>query len=231
MKTLYILHGWSFRNIEPWQEVKKALKGFGIDAKLICLPGFDLSKSDQKSYDVKDYLAFIKTQLPKGAIALGHSNGGRLLLNLMSEDPHFLKAAILLNSAGIYEYSRKKQLIQRAAKTFSFLKRVPLLRKIVHRITGSDYGHAPKNMQKTLTNMLSSDQKLQLQHIQTPVRIIWGEDDRTTPLRQGQKLNQLLPKSNLRVISGWDHTPYFKHPAQLAKVIAEEYNILVEEKL
>ncbi len=38
-----------------------------------------------------------------------------------------------------------------------------------------------------------------------PVLIVWGDVDRITPLSEGQKMHQLIPQSQMLVISGCGH--------------------------
>ena len=78
MAKLYIIHGWTYKP-EPWQEVIAELKKKKIDAELLRVPGLG-TQSDQV-FTMDDYVEWAATQIPKGSIALGHSNGGRILLN------------------------------------------------------------------------------------------------------------------------------------------------------
>ena len=231
MNKLYVLHGWSFRNTQPWEQVKEYLAKQGIKAELLCVPGFDLTKENKTVYDIQDYVDFAKKKIPKGSIALGHSNGGRILLNLMSQDQNYLKGTILLSSAGIYEASRKRDIMRKLSKVFAPLKGSRLLRKIVHKLSGaSDYSQAPDNMKKTLSNMLDSDKSLKIDGITTPVRLIWGEDDSVTPLRQGRKIKASIKGSTLKTVPGWSHAPYLQDPEKLADTIAEEFKKITGEK-
>lgn len=231
MKKLYVLHGWSFRNTQPWEQVKEFLAKQEIKAELLCVPGFDLTKEDKTVYTVQDYVDFAKNNIPKGSIAVGHSNGGRILLNLMSRDSDHLKGAILLSSAGIYEPSRKRDIMRKLSKVFAPLKGSHFLRKVVHKISGaSDYSQAPDNMKKTLSNMLDSDKDLRIDGITTPVRLIWGENDSVTPLRQGRKIKDSIKGATLKTVPGWSHAPYLQDPKKLADVIAKEFQKIAGEK-
>ncbi len=226
MKTdLYILHGWTYKP-EPWLDVIESLKRHKINAKLLRVPGLG-TKSDEV-FTIEDYRDWAKENVPKGAIALGHSNGGRILLNLLrDEGSAYLSGLILLDAAGIYEPSKKRDLSRKLSKIFAPVKKIPLARKVVHKILGaSDYDNAPENMKKTLTNMLDSDKSLDISDITTPTQIIWGEDDQITPLRQGEKMHKLLKNSKLRVKSGWRHSHYLVNIDELADEIADAYKAL-----
>ena len=103
MVDLYIIHGWTY-TVEPWQETLALLKKAGLNVKMLHVPG--LTEDSDREYTIEDYMEWADTEIPDGAIALGHSNGGRILLNLCAHNPEKLKYLVLLDSAGIYENRR-----------------------------------------------------------------------------------------------------------------------------
>ena len=224
MMKLYILHGWTYKP-EPWLEVIENLKAQGIEAELLRVPG--LGKPSKKVYTIEDYVEWAKEQLPKGSIALGHSNGGRILLNLLSKEPDYLKGIILLDSAGYYEKSAKRDVSRGLSKVFSPLKKSKFARRVVHKVLGaSDYEDAPENMKQTLANMIESDKQLDIAKVTTPTQIIWGSDDNITPLRQGKKIHELIKSSELTVKDGWRHSRYLVSTSELADEIADKFKKL-----
>lgn len=217
MIDLYIIHGWTY-TVEPWRDTLAILKKNGINVKMLHVPG--LTEPSSKVYAIDDYVAWANHEIPDGAIALGHSNGGRILLNLCAKNPKKLKYLLLLDSAGIYEPSLRKKIVEKVAKVGKPLKKIPLLDKIFHRLTGStDYSRAPENMKKTLTNMLASDQKLDLAKVETPVFILWGKKDTVTPPRQATAMYEKLPRAELKLFNDWTHAPYISNPEGLAQAI------------
>lgn len=221
--VLYIIHGWTYTT-EPWQKTRELLKQAGLDTVMLRVPG--LTSPSDKVWTVAEYAAWADKHLPDGAVALGHSNGGRILLNLCAEKPQKLQKLILLNSAGVYEVSRKREWSRRLAKMFAPLKRLPGARKVVHKLLGAqDYDRAPANMKQTLANMIDSDKQLEIEKVSTPTVLLWGEKDTTTPLRQGRKLAQRLPRVAMRSFAEWQHAPYLTHPEELAKAILQAYRL------
>lgn len=218
MTMLYIIHGWTY-TLEPWTKTLGLLKKAGIKVKMLKVPG--LTTSSRKVWTIAEYVKWADQQIPDGAIALGHSNGGRILLNLLQDRPDKLKHLILLNSAGVYEPPTSRQKIIRSlAKLGAPLKKFPLVRRIFHKISGvTDYAHAPVNMQTTLTNMLASDRELKLEQVTTPATILWGQADKVTPPRQAEVLHAKLPSSTLKFYQNWTHAPYISDPAGLARAI------------
>ena len=165
MADLYIIHGWTY-TIKPWQKTLELLRESGISVKMLCVPG--LTEESKKVFTIDDYVKWADQNIPDGAIALGHSNGGRILLNLCAKKPEKLKYLILLDAAGVYEPSTRKKIVEKLAKIGKPLKKLPLIDKVFHKLTGStDYSKAPANMKQTLTNMLESDKTLDFAKVET----------------------------------------------------------------
>ena len=217
LPPLYIIHGWTY-STEPWTSTLHLLKAFGTPVHMLHVPG--LTAHSKHVWTAAEYAAWADQQIPDGAIALGHSNGGRILLNLCAEKPTKLKHLILLDSAGVYEPSRKRDFLRKLSKLAGPIKRVRIFRKIFHKLVGAtDYGHAPANMQRTLANLLDSDKSLDLTKVTTPTTILWGEEDTVTPPRQAKVLHAQLPHSTLKLYKHWTHAPYISDPEGLAKAI------------
>ena len=220
VKTLYIIHGWTY-TVEPWAKTIELLEKSGVKVKMLHVPG--LTEPSDKIWTIEDYVKWANQNIPDGSVALGHSNGGRILLNLCSQNPKKLKKLILLDAAGVYEASKKRDILKKIAKLGKPIKKLPLVSKVFHKLTGSmDYERAPENMKKTLTNMLESDKNLDLTKVTTKTAILWGEADTITPPRHARTLNQKLPNSTLRLHSGWTHAPYISNPDGLANAILKE---------
>lgn len=214
---LYIVHGWTY-TVEPWNRTLAILKHQGINVKMLHVPG--LTEPSKKVYEISDYVKWADSEIPDGAIALGHSNGGRILLNLCANKPGKLKYLILLDSAGVYEVSAKKRMIEKLAKMGKPLKKIPIVDKAFHRFTGTtDYSKAPENMKQTLVNMLESDKNLKMENVATKTFILWGKKDTTTPPRQATAIYEKLPNADLKFYAKWTHAPYISDPEGLARAI------------
>lgn len=217
MADLYIVHGWTY-TVEPWKKTLELMREKGISIKMLHVPG--LTEESKKVFTIEDYVKWAEKEIPDGAVALGHSNGGRILLNMCAQKPEKLKYLILLDSAGIYEPSMRKKLVEKVAKLGRPLKKIPLVDKAFHKITGStDYSKAPANMKETLKNMLASDKELDLTKVETKTCILWGKKDTTTPPRQATEMYEKLPNAELKFYANWTHAPYISNPDELARAL------------
>ena len=218
MADLYIIHGWTY-TVEPWKQTLSELRDRGISVKMLRVPG--LTEESKKVSTIEDYVKWANKEIPDGAIALGHSNGGRILLNLCAKKPDKLKYLILLDSAGIYEPTTKKKVVSFLAKIGKPFKKIPLIDKVFHKVTGStDYSRAPENMKQTLANMLESDENLDFSKVETKTFILWGKKDTVTPPRQATAIYEKLPNAELKFYSNWTHAPYISSPDELARALA-----------
>jgi len=57
--------------------------------------------------------------------------------------------------------------------------------------------------------------------ISVPVLLIWGGDDRISPVAMGNRLNQLIPNSSLLVFQGAGHDVAETHAGQLLPAVSE----------
>lgn len=213
---LFIIHGWTY-TIEHWQKTIQMLEKQGVKVVMLKVPG--LTSPSQKVFEITDYVSWADLNLPEDAIVLGHSNGGRILLNMCAEKKRRKRKLILLNAAGIYEKSFKKHVARIVGRMFGRVKKITCVRKLGQKILrAGDYAKAPENMKKTLTKMLESDQRLDFAKIKAPAIILWGEADKITPLRQGKKMAEKMGVE-LITVKDWGHAPYITDPKGLTKKI------------
>jgi pimeloyl-ACP methyl ester carboxylesterase len=60
-----------------------------------------------------------------------------------------------------------------------------------------------------------------LPKINTPIALIWGENDKVTPPEVANEFHKLLPNSNLYWVKKCGHAPMMEHP--------DEFNSIVEK--
>ena len=224
-RKLYIVHGWTY-SLKAWQPAIDSLKKENVELKFLKVPG--LTRPSQKIWSIGDYVGWLDKELKSAnrPIVLGHSNGGRILLNYCFEHPEKIKHLILLNSAGVLPNTRQRVrncVLRNLSKLLGPLKRNGSFRSFAYKIIGArDYEQAPPNMKLTLGNMLDSDKDLpvKLVGIKTPISLIWGEEDKVTTLGNGGYLQSGLANAkSFEVLKGAGHAPYKTHPHELTQAI------------
>ena len=222
---LYIVHGWAY-SIDSWQPTIDMLRKAKVDCKFLKVPG--LTSPSRKVWSIEGYVDWLDKELKsvKQPIVLGHSNGGRILLNYCFKHPKKIKHLILLNSAGIpptFWQNIRQDILKVLSKVLKPLKKVKGCKSLVHKVLRvRDYNQAPANMKLTLRNMLASDFDLigRFNQITTPTSLIWGENDKMTSLKSSRFLNSTLGNvSSFEVLPQAKHAPYATHPHILTEAI------------
>ncbi len=220
-ERLLLLHGWA-TNLHSFETLIPKLSG-NFQVIALDLPGFGQSQAPQEAYGVFEYANFIEKFLDyldiKETFLLGHSMGGAVAI-AYSLTHKRAKKIILEDSAGI----RKKGLLTLSkvyiVKTLKIFA-LPAYRQHLKHIFGStDYRNAG-TMRPVLVKLVSEDRTNRLDEIELPTLIIWGENDKTTPLTDGKILNAGIKNSKLIVIPKCDHFPHLEYPSDVARIVIE----------
>ncbi len=225
-KKVYILHGWAY-STEKWQPFLIELKKHGITAEMLKIPG--LSAPLNSVWELNDYVEWLKKIIDKEkekVVLLGHSNGGRILIAFAAKYPEKIKQLILIDSAGIYHNELpirfKRNIFKTLAKIGKKLNNSERIRNLLYKIAREgDYRKAEPIVRKTMTNLIKVDLRQILSQIPIPVVIIWGAEDKITPLKDGQLMQRKLTKASLHIIPHARHAPQFSHPEKVAKIVDE----------
>lgn len=212
--NLVILHGWQSK-IERWQPLVKVLsKNFNV--YLPSLPGFGKKKLN-KVWDLSDYadwLAdYLKNEKIKNPILAGHSNGGRIALSYLLQGGKAEKL-ILIASAGIKPKPTVKKtlflIIAKIGKVFFSLPVLNLLKKpaswfLYTLAREKDYYKSEGCLKQTMVNLIKKDFASALPKIKIPVLILWGREDKATPLADAYVFKNKIKKSKLIVFDKAGH--------------------------
>lgn len=227
MRRVIILHGWTY-SLEKWQVFLEVLKRRKIESVMLNVPG--LTSEKDQAWDIEDYVNWLKKIIDKEkdkVILIGHSNGGRIAVNFAIKYPEKISKLILIDSAGIYHNELSLALKRVIFKTLAkfgaqAIGRTRLLRNLLYKLVGeSDYKDANPNMKQTMLNLLNSDKLLKPEKIQTPTLIIWGKEDKITPVSDGRLMNRLIKNSKFFLIENARHSPQFINPEKVAEIIYE----------
>lgn len=226
---IYILHGWSY-SVEKWTPFARELESKGFKTNLLKIPGL-IEKTD-RIWSMDDYVRWLGENLKreKGKIILiGHSNGGRIALNFAIKHPEKISKLVLIDSAGIFHNEiflrTKRILFGSLAKVGTKMANSKKLRDLLYFLAREkDYKNASGNMKKTMVNLIESDIALKIDRISVPTIIIWGQDDKITPVSDGKILSEKIVNSKLHIIDDARHSPQFTHPKEVVRIIAGQLN-------
>ena len=211
------LHGWGAN-----KEIMK--KAFGAHFKgfrhvYVDMPGFGAS-SMHGALATKDYAKIIKSFLDElGAspkIIFGHSFGGKVATLL---NPEYLA---LLSSAGIV--AKKPLWVLFKIALFKFLKLFGL--GFLYKFFATkDVKGMSKTMYETLKNVVDEDFSSKFADFGGKAFIFWGEEDKATPLKSGERVSRLIKNSEFHALKG-DHFFFLLHARYIDGVVNAGLNLM-----
>lgn len=237
-EKVLLLHGFG-SSIKSWQKFIQLFPEQQYTVLFPELPGFGGSSNPPQPWHVRDYTDFIINfcqQLnfsPKYLIC--HSFGGRISIDLLSRQNSLnIEKAAFIAAAGIRpKLTIFKKIIPIIGKCLGFIKKIPLIGKIYSNLVqkfrkligAADYNLVSGTMKQTFTNVINTDLSHKIPKIQIPVHLFWGTHDTYTPLYMGQKIDQLLPNSQLHIYNGKKHGLHLTMPDQLYQDITQFFHV------
>lgn len=232
-KTVLIIPGWG----TVTDTYITLINSISTYASVLCLdmPGFGKSDEPKNSWNLDDYVTFIikfiKSQNIKELDVIGHSNGGRIIIKLMSrEDLDFkINKIILIGSAGIvHEKTTKENFkikVYKFCKKFAQIKPIKkmfpsLLDKVKNHFGSADYRNASPIMRESMVKLINEDLKNLLPNIKAPTLLIWGENDTATPIADGEIMEKMIPDAGLVRIKNCSHYVFLENPSYVNLIIA-----------
>ena len=211
------LHGWGANK----EIMKKAFGTYFKDFRhvYVDMPGFGAS-SMHGALATKDYAKIIKSFLDElGAspkIIFGHSFGGKVATLL---NPEYLA---LLSSAGIV--AKKPLWVRFKIALFKFLKLFGL--GFLYKFFATkDVKGMSKTMYETLKNVVDEDFSSKFADFGGKAFIFWGEEDKATPLKSGERVSRLIKNSEFHALKG-DHFFFLLHARYIDGVVNAGLNLM-----
>lgn len=229
-KIVVLLHGWGDRGAGLASMQAELAKNFTVVTP--DLPGFGATEAPPAAWDVTDYARFVQDFLEKLAIRsvyafVAHSNGGAIAVRGLGQGILQADRLVLLASAGVrsrYDGHHKAQrLLVKAGKALT----TPLpdsakrrLRRKVYDAVGSDMLVA-EHLQETFKRVVTDDVQADAGKITMPILLLYGEQDKATPVRYGELFHERMAASTLEVLPGAGHFLYLDRPHETMKAIKE----------
>ncbi|MEI8055496.1 MAG: alpha/beta hydrolase [bacterium] len=209
---LLLLHGWGC-SAEAVAKLQKHLaRQFTTYA--IDLPGFGLSTVPEEIWGSAEYAnsiaQFINAVKIIDPILIGHSMGGKIIIELVARKLVNVKKIVLISSAGV-RLPRSFKLNLRICffKILKFLSIFGLQLEMYKKKFGSaDYKNASGRMRSILVKVVNEDVTALLSQIKVPTLLLWGDQDTSTPLAAGAIMHKMISGSEFKVFSGSGHFPF-----------------------
>ena len=215
---LLMLHGWG--------QSSEALKSLGTLLSSKCqvhladLPGFGRSSPPDEVWNSFQYaerfIKYLDEQNISQTDLLGHSFGGKVAMSLASRFPDRVRKLTLIAPSGLrrkrtWTEQCRYQAIRwsgKGIKAIDKLLRTNFFKQnFAPRFGSADYKQAGP-MRSILVKSVNEDLSEHILMIKAPTLILWGEDDRETPLEMAKRLHRLISNSRLLVFPGKGHQLY-----------------------
>lgn len=227
-----LLHGW-LATLETMRPIANDLSR-NFKVYLVDVVGFgksDLPEHPLKSDDFGNFLRdFMEKLKIKSPILIGHSNGGRMIINAVGRGIVSAKKVILIDSAGI---KPKRSLGYYVKVSFYkvgkfFLNLLPNTKKIKsfkeklrNNVGSSDYKASSNVLKETMKIIVNEDVTELLPKISVPTLLFWGTLDTATPISDAKKMEKLIPDCGLIEYPGASHFSYLENINNFNAVVNE----------
>lgn len=204
-KTIILLHGWG-QTKETYNKLIDELKD-RYNVISIDLPGFGETEIGlPMDLDMVSDLIYKFVQMKNiiNPIFLAHSYGARVIGVYASK--YKVSKLIIVSGAGIKQKVALKNRIK--TKLYKAFKKHNIILK-----TGSkDYINSDNVKRAMLVNAINTDLTKRLKLVEAPTLLIYGRDDKITPLSLGYKMKECIKYSELIIMENCCHFPYLEKP-------------------
>jgi pimeloyl-ACP methyl ester carboxylesterase len=205
-------HGWGHTHADlmPMAQAVQAI----APSLLIDFPGFGASPMPPAAWGTTDYadaaaewLADIPAQR---RVWIGHSFGSRVGLRLAAQHPELLDGVFLIATPGLQRSRSLPEQARRKARSLAYkaLRALtpegPGRDRLRGRFGSADYRNAGA-MRPIFIKTVGEDLGPVARQVRCPAVLVYGEGDQETPPDIGERLHQLMPRSELAVLRGLDH--------------------------
>lgn len=236
-KPLLILHGWGSES-KVMMPIAKNLADIRT-CYLIDLPGFGQSDEPPVAWSVGDYAdaveAFIQTHFKNEKIDIFvHSFGARVAIKLLNREQATatFDKIIFTGAAGLkpkrkINYFIRKYSAKAMKLPFTVLPN-PLrdnglnrLRKsaLWKKLGSSDYQLLTGTMRETFVKTVTEFLDPLIPTIEHEILLLWGENDRSTPIDQAKRFDKALKQSALITMSDAGHYAFLEKPSEFISIM------------
>lgn len=228
---LLLLHGWG-SSAELMRGAAAGLEG-RFRVHNLDLPGHGRTPPPPEPWGVPEYAALVAAYIEEHDLpplpAVGHSNGGRILLYMASDErtAGLFSRLVLVAPSGVTpqrppSYYLKTAWIKTIKAPFALLPEGPLrarglawLRSTVYwrLVASSDYQRSEGVMRDTFVKTVTHHLDERLGRIGVPTLLVWGDRDDAVSRYQMEVLEREIPDAGLVVLEGAGHYAYLDDPA------------------
>lgn len=225
-ETIMLLHGL-FGALSNFERI---IDHFGQRYKVVVplLPIYDMPITKLSVKGLLEHVqTFIEFKNYKNIHVLGNSLGGHLALLFALSSQDRIRSLILTGSSGLFEHAFGKQYLKR--KNYDSVKEIAqstffdpkvatkdMVDEVFHSVNDRNRG---LRLIKTAKSAIRHNLEKKLHKIKVPTLLVWGKEDRITPLFVGKRFNELITTSTLVTLEKCGHAPMMELPTKFNEVM------------
>lgn len=210
------------------------------------VPGFGASPPAGEGFVLREVAEQIVEGLAARGITgpfdlVGHSLGGGISIVLAATHPELVRRLVLVAPAGLRPFPVAiSNLLAASADAVLAARRsaAPLTdtwwgRRVLLALTAADAADLPPTLARqmieasaaakrtapALAMITSADLRLTLARTQMPLGVVWGEVDRTVPIRALEDVLEARPDADVCRIADAGHVPMIERPAEFVAAL------------
>lgn len=232
-KPIIMLHGW-LTDLESMRPLAQGLKD-KFKIYLVDVVGFGKSDLPEVALTTDDFGNFLKEFTEKleieNPILIGHSNGGRIIINAVGRKLVNAKKVVLMDSAGLkpkrsFKYYIKLGIFKTGKILLNLIpntkKTKQLKEKLRGKVGSKDYRDSATVLKDTMKIILNEDQRIYLKDINVPTLLIWGSLDQDTPIYMAKEMEKTIPNCGLVEYPYGTHFSYLEN-LENCKIVLNEF--------
>ncbi len=223
-----LMHGWgcdhtTVRSIA--NAINNEMRVYNVD-----LPGHGATPEPDSAWGVDEYTRLMEAFTARLGISdpvlIGHSFGGRISILMASRNP--ISRVVLVDAAGIKPHRPLKYYI----KIYSFKTAKKILPVILGKKTGgklidagrgkagfADYRNSSPVMRAVMSRCVNQDLTDRLPMIKASTLLLWGEEDKATPMADARLMEKSIPDAGLVSWKGCGHYSFLDNPGGFRAVL------------
>ena len=229
-----MLHGWGCSS--KLMQVPAAVLAGEHRVLNIDFPGHGQSDRPPEPWGIPEYAKCLKALLEQldfvPCAAVAHSFGCRVATWAASEWPELFTRLVFTGAAGLRapqteegrkraeSYQQKKRFLHRLEQ-LPFLHSVgeSLEERLRQKYGSADYNALDAEMRQTFVKVIQLDLRDRYPLIQQSTLLLWGDEDRETPLWMGREMEKLIPDAGLVLLEGGSHFAYLEQAQRFGTIV------------
>ncbi len=227
---MILLHGL-FGQLSNWDSVVEEF-GPAYNIYVPSLPIYDTPKEEPLLYLLEFLESYIDTNSITDFILIGNSLGGHIAILYAAR--HKVKHLVLTGSSGLYENTNMGSFPKRSSVAYikarveytfhnPAVATEALISQVLSITTDTPKCLGILRVAKSAQRHYVADL---LSQISAPTLLIWGREDRITPIHVAHEFAGMIPDAKLVVIDACGHAPMMEQPVEFNFALKQYLNNL-----